>query len=91
LHQIHATYSDDATGNDIYVNLGDFKTRLKTFDPAHQAYSIPQILLTDISGKIRQYNPILILQHVADTISEHNKNSEPVHLELGDIDLQGSN
>ena len=38
-------------------------------------------------GRIRQYNPILILKHVADTISEHNKNSEPVHLELGDIDF----
>ena len=87
LHQIHATYRDDATGNDVFVNLGDFKTKLKTFDPAHQTYAIPDITLTDISGKISQYNPILILQHVADTISEHNKNSEPVQLELGDIDF----
>ena len=87
LHQIHATYHDDATGNDVYVSLGDFKTRLKTFDPAHQTYAIPDITLTDITGKIRQYNPILILQHVADTISERNKNSDPVHLELGDIDF----
>jgi hypothetical protein len=87
LHQIHAAYHDDATGNDVQVNLGDFKTRLKTFDPAHQTYAIPDIALTDISGKVRQYNPILILKHAADTISEHNKNSEPVHLELGDIDL----
>ncbi len=87
LHQIHATYRDDATGNDVYVNLGDFKTKLKTFDPAHQTYAIPDITLSDISGKIRQYNPILILRHVADTISEHNKNSEPIHLTLGDIDF----
>ena len=87
LHRIHATYRDDATGNDISVNLGNFRTKLKTFDPAHQTYAIPDIALTDISGKIRQYNPILILRHVADSISEHNKNSEPVHLELGDIDF----
>jgi translocation and assembly module TamB len=87
LHQIHASYRDDATGNDVYVNLGDFKTKLKTFDPSHQTYAIPDITLSDISGRIRQYNPILLLKHVADTISEHNKNSTPVHLELGDIDF----
>ncbi len=87
LHQIHASYHDDASGNDVYVSLGDFKTKVKTFDPAHQTFAIPDIALTDVSGRIRQYNPILLLQHVADTISEHNKNSEPVHLELGDIDF----
>jgi translocation and assembly module TamB len=87
LHKIHAMYIDDATGNDVSISLGDFKTKLKTFDPAQHAYAIPEISLRDISGKIRQYNPILILRHVADTISEHNKNSEPVHLELGNIDF----
>jgi len=86
-HQIRASYHDDATGNDVDVNLGDFKTRIKTFDPAHQTYAIPDISLTDISGKMRQYNPILLLKHVADTISERNKNAEPVHLTLGDIDF----
>src|SRR3984893_14474570 len=41
LHQVHAVYHDDASGNEVYVNLGDVKTKLKTFDPAHQAYAIP--------------------------------------------------
>ena len=75
------------SGNDVSVNLGDFKTKVKTFDPAHQAYAIPDIAFADISGKVRQYKPILILQQVADTISEHNKKSEPVKLELGNIDF----
>ena len=35
LHQIHAIYHDDVSGNALYVNLGDFKTKLKIFDPAH--------------------------------------------------------
>ncbi|HEY2348453.1 MAG TPA: AsmA family protein, partial [Puia sp.] len=87
LHQIHAAYHDDASGNDVLVNLGEFKTKLKTFDPAHQTYAIPDIALTNVSGRVRQYNPILILKHIADTVSEHNKKSEPVHLELGDIDF----
>jgi TamB, inner membrane protein subunit of TAM complex len=87
LHQIHAIYHDDVSGNDLYVNLGDFKTKLKIFDPAHQTYSISDISLADISGKVRQYKPILILQHMADTISVHNQDSKPVKLELGDIDF----
>ena len=85
LEHIRAVYRDDATGNDIAINLGDFKTKLKTFDPAHQVYSIPDIALTQLSGNIRQYRPILILKRIADTISEHNKASEPVQLKLGHI------
>ncbi|HXB31321.1 MAG TPA: hypothetical protein VNW49_15950, partial [Puia sp.] len=87
LQNVHASYGDDATGNDVVVNLGVFNTKLKTFDPEHQVYAIPDISLADISGKIRQYKPILILHHIADTISEHNKNSGPVKLELGNIDF----
>ena len=91
LHHIHGTYRDDASGNEVYINLGDFQTKLKTFDPTNQKYAIPEIKLTDVSGKIRQYKPILILQHVADTVSEHNKQSDPVKLELGDIDFSSIN
>ncbi len=85
LKHIHALYQDDATGNYFQVNLGDFATKVKTFDPAHQRYSIPDIELTDVSGNIRQYKPILILKQAADTISAHNQRSEPVQLQLGDI------
>jgi TamB, inner membrane protein subunit of TAM complex len=87
LHHVHALYADDATGNELSVNLGDFDTKLKTFDPALQHYSITDIKMSDISGKLRQFKPILLLQHAADTISEHNKNATPVQLELGEIDF----
>ncbi len=87
LQHIHALYQDDATGNYFQVNLGNFKTNVKIFDPSHQHYSIPDIALMDVSGKIRQYKPILILKHLADTISVHNQQAEPVQLQLGDIDF----
>ncbi len=89
LQRIHATYRDDATGNELYLALGDFNTTLKTFDPAHQQYSIPSIKLSDASGSIRQYKPILILQKIADTVTVHNENSTPVKLVLGNIDFAG--
>ncbi len=87
LHHVHAVYTDDASGNDMYADLGDFTTKLKTFDPAHQVYAIPDITLTDLSGKIRLYKPLLVLQQAADTIRERNNHSEPVQLELGRIDF----
>ena len=91
LHHIRAIYTDDATGNDIWVNLGDFQTRVKTFDPAHQHYAIPVISLEDINGKIRQYKPILLLKQAVDTISAHNAASDPVKLELGGIEFNRIN
>jgi TamB, inner membrane protein subunit of TAM complex len=87
LHHVHAVYTDDASGNELNLALGDFNIKLKTFDPTHQIYAIPDIVMSDVSGKIRQYKPILLLKKVADTVSEHNKNSEAVKLELGDIDF----
>ena len=85
LEHIRAVYRDDATGNDVAINLGDFKTKLKTFDPAHQVYSIPDISSRADLRHVRQYQPILIFKKLADTISEHNKASEPVQLKLGHI------
>lgn len=85
LRRIHASYIDDASGNDLNIALGEFNTKLKTFDPTHQEYSIPDINLSGVSGTIRQYKPIFILQKLADTVTAHNNNSTPVKLELGDI------
>ena len=91
LHNVHAIYNDDATGNDLNIALGEFNTKLKTFDPAHQEYAIPDISLLGVTGSIRQYKPILILQKLADTVTVHNENSTPVKLQLGNIDFAGIN
>jgi TamB, inner membrane protein subunit of TAM complex len=89
LQNIHAVYNDDATGNELNIVLRDFNTKLKTFDPSHQEYAIPDINLSGVTGSIRQYKPILILRKVADTVAAHNENSEPVKLQLGNIDFAG--
>jgi hypothetical protein len=85
LQHIRTIYHDDATGNDVLINLDDFKTRLKIFDPAHQVYVIPEISLSRVSGRVRQYRPILILKKITDTVSQHNQQGQPVRLQLGHI------
>ena len=91
LQQVRFVYTDDASGNDLWINLGHFTTTIKTFDPTHQHYSFPVIGLQDVSGIIRQYKPSIQLQRASDTIQTHNATSEPVKLELGDIDLKRVN
>ncbi|MFI5192957.1 MAG: translocation/assembly module TamB domain-containing protein [Chitinophagales bacterium] len=88
LHNIRASYRDDATGNDVSINLNDFKTRLKTVDPQNQRYAIPDISFSGVSAKVRQYHPILILKHLADTISRHNSDAQPVQLKLGLVGIK---
>jgi hypothetical protein len=87
LHNIHATYLDDATGNDMYLSMGDMNIKLKSFDPARHSYAIPDIAVTDFSGKVRQYKPLLILQQVAEKPVGPGQPARPFRLELGDIDL----
>lgn len=57
LQHIIATYKDDATGNDVYIDLGDFSTHVKTFDPTHGRYSVPDISLAGLDARVRQYKP----------------------------------
>ena len=87
LHHVRFVYGDDLTGNDFWVSIGDFKTTVKTFDPSHQHYALPDISLAGVSGMIHQYKPSFILQQVIDTVQVHHVKSEPVKLELGRIDL----
>ena len=85
LHNISATYKDDATGNDDFVYLENFETDIKTFDPGHSVFSIRDIYLSGVKSNLRQYKSILIIQKTADT---NSKNSSPVSLQLGTIGLK---
>ena len=59
LKDILTTFKDDETGNDVYFYLGNFETRIKTFDPDHQVYSIPTIAISNITARIYQYKPLI--------------------------------
>lgn len=61
LKNILTTFKDDETGNDVYFYLGNFETRIKTFDPDHQVYDVPTIALSNINARIYQYKPIIQL------------------------------
>jgi len=90
LQKVSATYRDDATGNDLFVFLGDFQTFVKNFDIDHYNFSIPQISFSGVQARFRQYQPVLLLHKIADTITAHKESSQPVLLSLGKIEFTNS-
>ncbi|HTJ14274.1 MAG TPA: translocation/assembly module TamB domain-containing protein [Dinghuibacter sp.] len=61
LSNIVATYKDDATGNEAYVDLGDFVTHIGEFDLKHHRFSVPDITLGGFTARVRQYKPSGVL------------------------------
>lgn len=87
LSRITATYRDDQTGNDVYCSLGEFSTRIRTFDPGKMIFDIPRVYLGNVDARIRQYKPLLGPKPVAVREAESN---EPLNigLDFGTLDLE---
>jgi hypothetical protein len=88
LVKIAASYKDDATGNDAYAFIGDFVTQVKTFDLNHFIFYVPDIHLTGLTTRIRQYQPMLFFKKLADTVEARKSKGQPVSLQLGTIELK---
>lgn len=86
LKKIRGTFHDDVTGNDARFALGNFHTTIRTFDPEHFIFSIPDIELDNVTAGVRQYKPLVILnplpQKQADTAA-----MAPIALALDKIKL----
>lgn len=86
LKRIRGTFHDDVTGNDARFTLGNFHTKITTFDPDKFIFSIPQISLDHVDAQVRQYKPLVIvnpLPESADTTAV-----QPVTLKLDKIAFQ---
>jgi len=54
LDNIHISYKDAMTGNDIKFLLGHFDTRIKDFDMDKMKFTIPKITLSGVDARIIQ-------------------------------------
>lgn len=69
LKDIGIVYRDDVAGNDVNVRIGEFQTRIKDFDMAHQHYVIKNMSLKNTSLKYLQQKPLTELaQHLKNSI-----------------------
>lgn len=54
----HIIYKDLYTGNDMDMVLGKLDLHIKTFDPSHMIFNMPDIVLEGISGYFHQLEPL---------------------------------
>lgn len=62
LEDIGIVYRDDVAGNDMNLNLGEFKANIKDFDLNNQHYLIKTLSLNNTSVKYLQQKPLTQLQ-----------------------------
>lgn len=62
LEDIAIVYRDDVAGNDMKLNLGEFKANIKDFDLDNQHYVIKTLSLNNTSVKYLQQKPLTQLQ-----------------------------
>jgi translocation and assembly module TamB len=70
LNKVHFVYQDVVTGNDVVTNIGHFDTRIEKFDPDKMHFIIPQVNLHDLTAKVTQVKPLVI---IADTTVQRVK------------------
>ena len=85
LKNIGGRFHDDVTGNDARFHLAGFQTNIKTFDPAHMTFSIPNIELEGVTAQVRQYKPLVILNPLPAPVD--TAAATPIFLTLGKIEL----
>lgn len=69
LEDIGIVYRDDVAGNDMKLNLGEFKANIKDFDLDKQHYIIKTLNLSNTSVSYLQQKPLTQLQaHIANSI-----------------------
>ncbi|MEO5889132.1 MAG: translocation/assembly module TamB domain-containing protein [Ferruginibacter sp.] len=80
LNNVGGSFKDNQTGIDFLVRLGKFETGFKKFDLDKMAFSLPDIVLENVSGHMYQNKPLLTPQPVAVVEAESN---QPFNLQLG--------
>ncbi len=73
LKNVVANFTDDQTGSDMFLNLGNFETRIKTFNPDNFAFNVPEITLKNTTAFIKQYKPLMQPKPMAAIEAESNK------------------
>jgi len=80
LDNIGASFKDARSGIDFLVRLGNFQTAFKKFDLDKMIFSLPDIVLENVTGHMYQNKPLLKTESVA---AVEAQSDEPFKLQLG--------
>ena len=87
LHNISTSFKDDQSGIDFQVRLEKFQTAFKKFDLDKKIFSLPDIVLENVSGHMYQNKPLLTPKPTSEVEAKSN---EPFNftLDLKDISIK---
>jgi translocation and assembly module TamB len=93
LYHIVASFKDDITGNEAFLELGNLRAQFGRIDPAHNVYGLPSLLVDSLSGNYRQYvGTQAPATHATSTKAPMDTaKGTPLQLLLGAIDLEHTN
>lgn len=84
-------YKDAYSGNDMDMAIGNFETHIKTFDPSHLLFDVPQINLKGLRGHFYQIEPLE--KSIEKTVAEAAEEPENIlrfinkEMKFSDIDF----
>jgi hypothetical protein len=84
LKNVSADFKDDASGNDVFLKIKKFETKIDKFDLDKYFFSINNIRLNGFTTFIHQYKPLLTLAEMPDTTAT----AAMPKIQLGNIALQ---
>lgn len=84
LDNVGGVFRDDKTGIDFFVKLGKFETGFEKFNLDKMAFSLPGIVLENVTGHMYQHKVMLKQQPVSVVEAESNT---PFELQLGLKDI----
>lgn len=85
--KILASFQDDIAGSNYYVYLGDFETKIKTFDLDHLNFEVSSFSLQHSIVRMYQHKPLLEAK-TDSSIAAKNTGNPSVQLKLGKLDLK---
>ncbi|SFH21235.1 Family of unknown function [Pedobacter insulae] len=90
---IGLTYRDDVAGNDMRLQLGELKTKIKEFELAKQHYVIKTLSLKNTSLNYLQQKPLTqLVQHLTNSIdSAHKSTGKLPNIEIQDLTFNNVN
>jgi translocation and assembly module TamB len=85
LRDIHFKFYDTLTGNDWAVSLGQFETRINTFDTEKMIFEIPSVNADGIVARMKQYKPLV---EPADIVADDASAAAMPTLKIKNIDIK---
>lgn len=87
LKKILLTFRDDQSGNDMYLYLGDFETKIDKFDLEHLNFEVPKFRLANVIAKVYRHKPLVAPKTESEVVA-NNTGGTDLGLTIGKLSIE---